>query len=140
MRKKICALITVAGLLFSIVANTMPANATDLEFQVCVDENCETDIAVGDIAWLNRTATISGWVGHGALDATWSATVVFDAFAGTTKVDTQTRTVRPPDRTLNYGFTIGDPNLVGGIDRIRIQVISYYPGGPFYSPQQNYWR
>ncbi|MFF4274270.1 hypothetical protein [Streptomyces sp. NPDC001536] len=51
--------------------------------------------------------------------------VIFEAFAGSTKIDSGTRTA--DDYTdlgivRDYNFTIGDTELPGGIDRIKITV------------------
>jgi hypothetical protein len=51
----------------------------------------------------------------------YGTTVFFDAFAGSTKVDSDHRDV-VPGGGIPYHFIIGDPNLAGGFDRLRIQV------------------
>ena len=59
-----------------------------------------------------------------------------EAFAGATKIDTQSGSVTDGERS--YNFTIGDPDLVGGINRIRITVCTPSPtncGAPL-----NVWR
>jgi hypothetical protein len=89
--------------------------------------------------WLNRTATLSGTV-FKEEGVDYSVTAIFDAFAGTTKVYTQTRTSRGTDPTMSIGFTIGDPNLVGGIDRIRLQICENDLTPPFCGVQQKVWR
>ncbi|MFJ7217777.1 hypothetical protein [Amycolatopsis sp. NPDC098790] len=98
---------------------------------------------VGTIKWLNRTATLGGFVQF-VPDTTsdvLNIQAVFDAFKGSTRIESQTRTVDLVEDQLQFGFTIGDPDLVGGIDRIRITVVYYttsrerIPGD-----QLNCWR
>ncbi|TWD81383.1 hypothetical protein FB561_2496 [Kribbella amoyensis] len=83
-----------------------------------------TNRSYGGIVWGNRTARIQG-----AVTDDWrlnSSTVVyFDAFAGSTKVEGTVR--RSEGNSVSFNFYIGDPDLVGGIDRIRIQVCHYRP-------------
>jgi hypothetical protein len=78
-------------------------------------DNCD-GFARGGVVWGNRTAQIQGSV-QSYRDTT---TVYFDAFAGSTKVDSETRSSSGPE--VSYNFTIGDPDLPGGVDRIRVQV------------------
>jgi hypothetical protein len=57
---------------------------------------------------------------------------VFEAFAGSTKIDSQTRTANKDGSTgwfRTYGLSIGDPDLRSGIDRIKITVRMNYPDG-----------
>ena len=73
---------------------------------------------IGGIIWGSRTSTLQGevrdYTGYGT-------TVYFDAFAGSTKVDSDHRNSGPYG-AVSYNFTIGNPDLVGGFDRLRIQV------------------
>ncbi|MFE7709335.1 hypothetical protein ACFU6I_26855 [Streptomyces sp. NPDC057486] len=50
-----------------------------------------------------------------------STTVYFEAYAGTTKIASTTRTASTHNR-VSYSFPIGDPDLVGGFDRLKIQI------------------
>jgi hypothetical protein len=139
VRKRTFALTSAVTLLLGSTINAVPANATDTKFWACVHESCEGSQTTGFITWLNRTATLSGGVSKPE-GVEYSVTAIFDAFAGTTKVDTQTRTLRSPDYLMSIGFTIGDPNLVGGIDRIRVQICENDLTPPFCGVQQNFWR
>lgn len=86
----------------------------------------------GGIIWGNRTSEVQGSV----TDVSGDHTVAyFDAFAGSTKVASTTRTASYG--TVPYHFFIGDPNLVGGIDRIRIQVCTIVDVIRFCGPQEN---
>ncbi|MFJ8113166.1 hypothetical protein [Streptomyces sp. NPDC096132] len=85
------------------------------------------DLSRGTITWYNRTAGMQGYVqdflyGH-------STTAVFEAFAGSVKIDSETRTANN-ESDLGYfrhfDFTIGDTDLVGGIDRVKITVCHDY--------------
>lgn len=71
------------------------------------------------------------------------ATVFFDAFAGSTKVDGDSRTAKESGiGYLDFHFPIGDSSLPGGVDRIRVQVCSTdINGNPTAcSTQFNMWR
>ncbi|TCC35257.1 hypothetical protein E0H75_41460 [Kribbella capetownensis] len=139
MRKRTFALTSAVALLLGSTINAVPANATDNKFWACVWESCTGSQTTGTITWLNRTATLSGSV-FKEEGVDYSVTAIFDAFAGTTKVDTQTRTLRTADDNMSIGFTIGDPDLVGGIDRIRVQICENDLTPPFCGVQQNFWR
>lgn len=83
-------------------------------YYVCADY-CD-GATQGGVVWGNRTSKLQGWVE--AYNGT--ATVKFDAFAGSTKVDSDSRTSSGP--VIPYNFYIGDPDRPGGVDRIRVQV------------------
>lgn len=142
MRKWVLALTSAVALLAGSTLNAVPANATDTSFWACVWESCEGTSTSGSITWLNRTATLSSVTIFKPAGVDYSATAIFDAFAGTTKIDTQTRTMRitTADRQDFPAFTIGDPNLVGGINRIRVQICENDLTPPFCGVQQNFWR
>ena len=73
---------------------------------------------IGGIIWGNRTSTLQGrLIDHGGA----GTTVYFDAFAGSTKVDSDHRNSGAYG-DIPYNFTIGNPDLAGGFDRLRIQV------------------
>lgn len=77
-------------------------------------------LSVGAVTWANRTATLKGHVqDDGGIVST---TVFFTAYAGATKVDSDTRTASPGEDRSFSDFTIGDPGLIGGFDRLKIQV------------------
>jgi hypothetical protein len=116
------ALATGAALLMPPTA-AASAQWTNDTYSAC-PANCLTGSTSGGIVWGNRTATVQG-----SVIAYFGDTVVvyFDAFAGSTKVDSTTRTSTGPE--VSYHFTIGDPNLVGGIDRIRVQMCTVHGDG-----------
>ncbi|WP_306207799.1 hypothetical protein [Actinoplanes sp. RD1] len=98
--------------------------ATDSSFDVC-GATCLGE-TWGSITWYNRTAYVNGYVWDSGAG---SATALFEAFAGDTKIDTETRTANDESDlgTLRaFDFTIGDPDLVGGINRIRVTVCRNY--------------
>jgi hypothetical protein len=106
--------------------------------RICMDSLCNLEVNAY-ITWGQRTAVIAGYIDNSynfpPFDG--SLTAYFDAFAGTTKVDSETRTVR--QATINYPihFEIGDPNRVGGIDRIRTQICVQSPTTRTCSDQWN---
>jgi hypothetical protein len=77
-------------------------------------------LSVGAVTWANRTATLKGHVQDDG--GILSSTVFFTAYAGSTKVDSDTRTASPGQDRSFSDVTIGDPDLVGGFDRLKIQV------------------
>lgn len=118
------ALATAAAAAVVVVAGGQsPASAStqwspDI-YLVCVDQNCSM-LAQGQITWGNRTADVYEEVQNSVVGGI--VAVHWDAFAGATKVDsTVTYSSEPVARTE---FNLGDPDLPGGIDRIRIQVCS----------------
>lgn len=88
--------------------------------------DCADGGAEGGIAWGNRTAEVSGHVWDYRSLASESTVVFIDAYAGTTAIQSTTRTAHNND--VSFRFTIGDPNLVGGINRIQTQVCSMTNG------------
>ncbi|MFI2430457.1 hypothetical protein [Streptomyces sp. NPDC018693] len=94
----------------------------------------------GDITWYNRTANIKGTVSD---HTTGYSTAIFEAFAGSTKIDSETRSANDTSSLgewRDFNFTIGDPDLVGGIDRIKITLCTYYSSGRVCSDPENYSR
>jgi hypothetical protein len=140
-RTAVCATAVAA----SVVGLSAPASAYDPDiFHRCVSEAISCDgLTSGDITWLNRTAQVSGSVVD---EGPGSITAIFEAFAGSTKIDTQTRTTDDASTGSSasprgFSFAIGDPDLVGGINRIRITVCrNYQTANQGCSPQQNIWR
>jgi hypothetical protein len=104
-----------------VLGSALPAAATVNwtvdNFSQC-SGSCRQGAARGTITWGNRTAYVSGTVTDVAGDL--HTTVTFDAYAGNTLVDHQTRTASVT--TKPYGFPIGDPDLVGGVNRVLIEV------------------
>jgi hypothetical protein len=84
----------------------------------------------GTIVWGQRTAVLNGHVWDDGTDASSYVKVYFDAFAGSVKVDSDFRTANNDDRSFGP-LTLGDPDRVGGIDRIRIQVCAHFPDWPY---------
>ena len=123
-------LASLVVLLAALIGPAAPAQAAPVSnFYVCHTIFCD-DYAYGTITWYNRTAYVSGdvWTSGAYLSYVDSTQVVFEAYAGSTKIESQTRTVSyPPDTYRHFGFTIGDPDLVGGIDRIKITVCVFWP-------------
>ena len=73
----------------------------------------------GGVIWSNRSAKLKGYVND--FGGENSTTVYFTAYAGGKKVAGLTRTA-PPGRKIPFDPSIGDPELVGGFDRLSIQV------------------
>ncbi|WP_143465916.1 hypothetical protein [Kribbella sp. ALI-6-A] len=129
MRKTIALAGAAAGLAAVVQA---PAQASvqyadDQWGPICSPGGC-TSKADGWIVWANRTATVGGSVQDDI--ANQQTTVYFDAFQGSVKVDSETRTAKVSDTApVSFRFTIGNPDLPGGIDRIRIQICRTPVGG-----------
>ncbi|GAB2570138.1 hypothetical protein [Kribbella endophytica] len=94
-------------------------------FGSVIDPDCN-EFAEGYITWGNRTATITVTVGDKSTGGT--TRVFFDAFAGSTKVDSDVRSAGNVTVTFTP-FAIGNPGLPGGINRIRTQVCYFKPDG-----------
>lgn len=105
-------------------------------FFSCWDPACLTAFTEGGITWFNRTAGVQGQVVDTADPG--STTAIFEAFAGATKIDTETRTINNDERPFN--FTIGDTDLVGGINRIKVTVCINVAGGPFCGTPRHFFR
>jgi len=110
-------------------AATVPAAATTQfavdHFKVCMDEaanDCSTRVE-GTITWGQRTAVVTGKVINGGGG---SATAGFSAYAGSKKIDHTTRTAKGVS-TTPFSFVIGNPTLVGGINRIS-ETMSVFTG------------
>lgn len=125
---------SVLGVLAAVLmVVTPPESANALEpdiFYRCYFDYCG-HASQGTITWNNRTANISGWVVDGAVGGD-STTVFFEAFAGSVKIDSTTRTQNTSSTSgsfRDFNFSIGDPNLRGGIDRIKVTVCINGGGG-----------
>lgn len=75
--------------------------------------------SIGGVVWGNRTATLQGSLED--LGGIYGATVHFTAYDGATRVTGTTRHA-DPDEVLPFNFSFGDPDRVGGFDRLKIQV------------------
>ncbi|MGW1564307.1 hypothetical protein ACWCQ1_48890 [Streptomyces sp. NPDC002144] len=112
-------------------ATAVPAQAAYPmeDFVICSPDDCD-GATEGTITWYNRTANLLGDVYD--FGGTYGTTAIFEAFAGSVKIDSETRTANE-DSDLgfdrHFNFTIGDTDLVGGIDRIKITLCRDY-GGP----------
>ncbi len=125
--RRVLATAVVAG---GVVAagGQAPASATtqwaEDAYYVCVDQACSMWVS-GQITWGNRTALMTGNVVNDVPGGT--ATAAFDAFAGSTKVDSF-RIIAHDDKNKSIALfedlQVGDPTRVGGIDRIRVQICS----------------
>jgi hypothetical protein len=124
----------------TVVAVQAPAFAFSADhYEICVTASYRDACSTGTISWSNRTAAITGNV----IDVSEGAytIVIFESFAGTTKIQSQTRTANEDtglggDRGFN--FTIGDPDLVGGINRIKVTVRQMYPSSGNYDDSLSY--
>jgi hypothetical protein len=100
------------------------SSSSTTQFSVCGKSasgatDCGSSRTWGEIIWGNRTAQIDGGVADAGAGST---TARFVAYAGKTLVESTTRTADDsgtPNPAL-FKFTIGNPNLVGGINRIQI--------------------
>ncbi|MDO0937029.1 hypothetical protein QQY66_36920 [Streptomyces sp. DG2A-72] len=114
----------------ALAITASPAAASSKQdFDVCA-YTCSSNsgFTYGTITWYNRTAGITGSVwDNGYKDVPTVA--YFEAYAGSVKIDSETRTANT-DTDLGavrgFNFTIGDTNLVGGIDRIKITACEVY--------------
>ena len=91
--------------------------------------------AVGSITWYNRTASVSGVLTAADQPANnpqiSSSEVIIQAYAGTTRVGpTQVvyRDIRDSPAVAYGPFSMGDTNLRGGIDRIKVTVCDFVYG------------
>jgi hypothetical protein len=97
-------------------------------------------VSVGGVIWNNRSATLQGYVEDLDTELNYSTRVYFTAYAGGTKVDGDGRTATPGQK-IPFTFDIGDPDLIGGFDRLSIQVCRLEVTGPhFCSPGINLHR
>jgi hypothetical protein len=85
-----------------------------------VNDELLTGYSTGSVTWGNRSATLRGNV----VDKfpSYSTTVFFTAYAGAQKVDSDTRTASPGEDRSFGPLVLEAPNLVGGFDRVKIQV------------------
>lgn len=124
---------TIIMLVLSLTALAAPAGAASAstatgyptnDFWVCFINNPCRDVdnaTAGTLTWYNRTVNVSGSVYDSGY---YGVSAVFDAFQGSTKIDSQSRGAGN-GQTKSFGFDIGDTNLPGGVDRIRITLCIY---------------
>lgn len=120
MRRHFLLLLSVlAGFGLVTVSGPPASAASTTSYNVCVEAFCNTAYTIGQITWYNRTANVRGYVVDQGDPG--NTTARFTAYAGTRQIGpTQTRTIDNAQR--NYDFSMGDTNLVGGINKIVIQV------------------
>lgn len=117
--------VTVAGLVLTLMTSlTAPATASawpndTFSFSLCTSTPiCYAGVG-GTVVWGNRSAGIQGNIDNrGAANTT---TLYLEAYAGSTKVDSDTRTAYA-GRSIPFDVTLSAPNLVGGFDRVKLQV------------------
>jgi hypothetical protein len=134
-------LVGVCGALGVAAAPATAAYPT-AHFNVCNPE-CDPDeeegFVDGTITWYNRTAGVTGGV-ESYFEDGWPTTAYFDAYAGSVKIDSTHRTAANGARR-GFNFTIGDTDLVGGINRIKVTVCTLVNGAQEdCSAPVNYWR
>ncbi|MGV9360128.1 hypothetical protein [Amycolatopsis sp. NPDC003731] len=107
----------------ALVTASTPATASPAatwpndEFIVCVPVAPCPAQSNGGIVWGNRSALVQGQIRSLSTSGT---TVYFEAYAGSTKVDSDTRTARPG---ADVPFDVSlSTNVVGGFDRVKIQI------------------
>ncbi|MEU0789715.1 hypothetical protein ABZ342_06585 [Amycolatopsis sp. NPDC005961] len=114
--------VAVSGIALALAAVLVtPASASSAwpndTFRLCTTQGCGGQ-AIGGVIWGNRTSTVQGTVADYLARGT---TVYFEAYAGATKIDSATRTASAHD-DVPFNFSIGDPDRVGGFDRLKITV------------------
>jgi hypothetical protein len=107
-------------------------------FSLCVPDDVNGCVAhtSGWITWGNRTAGINGSVTNGY--STGYVTAIFEAYSGTVKIDSDTRTVY--SGTRDFPITLGDPDRVGGFDRTKFTICWNGTSDKVCSRPQNHWR
>ena len=91
----------VGSLLFSLATPASAADYRTSEFFVCgpwcFSGNVEVcDYTYGTITWYNRTAGVTGQVIDGTTNPDDYTVAIFEAFAGATKIDSESRTANLP--------------------------------------------
>ncbi|MFM9615533.1 hypothetical protein [Streptomyces sp. V2] len=126
VRKAAVGLLAVCG---AVGLANAPASAADYPTDHFVVGN-DSGRTYGDITWYNRTANITGTVADHTSGG--YTTAYFEAFAGSTKIDSVTRSANDESdlgEWRGFNFTIGDTDLTGGIDRIKVTVCRHYSSG-----------
>jgi len=111
----VIAITAIAG---SVVAASPASASGTSNFYVCGPlAGCSYEATFGQIIWHNRTATVQGEAWN---DGVTTTIAVFQAYAGSTLIDSESVSV--VEGSLPINFNIGDPDLRGGINRIKITV------------------
>jgi hypothetical protein len=145
MRKKIIAWGAAALVSLGFAVNAAPAYAAPAEFSACTydgpsREDCEPAYSDGTITWLNRSAQVGGRV-FTTPGVNRTVGVHFEAFAGSVKVDTQSRTVNGLDKPNPRGFQFNlDYDQPGGVSRVRVTLCELLSSGSVCGFQHNYFR
>ncbi len=116
-------LLTGAVAAAALVTATTPATASPAAtwpndtFVVCVPVAPCPAQSNGGIVWSNRSALVKGQIRSLSGSGT---TVYFEAYAGSTKVDSDTRTAGPGE---DVPFDVSlSTDVVGGFNRVKIQI------------------
>lgn len=144
MRSIRAALASLPAVVLAIVGPAQASATTTRASDVMLNCWGECEVGVdGTITWGQRTAWLSGNVIN-RNPTPGCVTVYFRAFAGSTVIDRDTRTncggADPEDPYVPFGFSIGDPDLVGGVNRIAVYFVWYDQFVDEYSDVTNYYR
>lgn len=120
-------LATLVAAIGAVVGVQAPAFAyPTTPFAVCgYTADCDV-VTWGEFTWYNRTTNIDGSM-VGCLpgsDPYLKHWAVFESFRGSKKIDSKNVPVNNCGQVIDFVMTIGDTNLVGGIDRIKVTVCS----------------
>ncbi|MBC2903588.1 hypothetical protein [Streptomyces cupreus] len=143
VRKAAVGVLAAVGALAVAAAPAAAAEYPTDEFSLCGVSCTEDNVdgyTSGVITWYNRTANIQGSVTDIEAGPV-PTTVYFEAYAGSTKIDSESRTANDASdlgQIRDFNFTIGDTDLVGGIDRIKITLCQQRPSGIACTPPENY--
>ncbi|MEU0091716.1 hypothetical protein [Kribbella sp. NPDC006257] len=113
------AAIAAAGGLTTASASTQYSPDT---FHICVDQSCTMETN-GTITWTNRMASISGEVIN---RVSGTAMADFGVFAGENSIDGMVVKSASYTTTKFPATAVGDPNLVGGVNIVKIKICSSY--------------
>jgi hypothetical protein len=144
LRRSLAAAVVALVTTGLLVCRSAPALAWPVtSFLVCQVSNCSGGAAqtYGSITWYNRTAGTAGQVVAYCCASNHQTTrAVFDAYAGTTKIDTKSVDTYNVASPTSFGpITIGDTNLRGGINHIKITVCVLFTNtGWLCGPPTNY--
>ncbi|WP_329050180.1 hypothetical protein OG738_00105 [Amycolatopsis sp. NBC_01488] len=133
MNRKLRALLVGLALAGGLVVATGTASAGQVGDSTTFDVGYSYGTA-GSFTWWNRVTEVQGdvhiadWRMSGDANPVTMINIVFDAMKGSTRIASEGRTVTfddYPHGTRSIHFTLGNPDLVGGFDRIRITRCSY---------------
>lgn len=133
MKRKLRALFMGTALVLGLAATTGTASAGQVGDSTTFDVGYGYGTA-GSFTWWNRAAEVQGdvhisdWRMSGDANPVMMINIVFDAMRGSTRIASEGRTVTfddYPRGSRSIHFDLGDPDLVGGFDRIRITRCSY---------------